>query len=116
MQRAVAEYESYLEQRFSRIHNQIRNIRSKLPNHILSMTVGEMQELLEKKTIKTFEELNKLNTKNNAAMAEPANSRQNATLTNRALSVRPASRTDDGMYIFDKTKACILNWYICGFH
>lgn len=101
MQRALTEYESYLEQRFSRIHNQIRNIRSKLPNHILSMTVGEMQELLEKQGIKTFDELNELNTKNNAALAEPTSNRQNATLVNRtALSARPASRTDDGTYIY----------------
>lgn len=112
MHMALAEYENFLEQKFSRIHNHIKNMRSKMPDHILSMNFGEMQELLEKHNVKTYDQLNELSAKNNAPVAEVPNNRSNATFSNR--SARPVSRTDDGMYILVLYNNLCLNGLFVG--
>lgn len=77
------------EQRFSKIQDHIQNIRSKLAPHILSITMGKLQEYYDKGT-KTFEKISEIHAQNNI----PVPSMNNTTIGGR--STRAASRIDDG--------------------
>lgn len=85
----MTEFEYMQDQTFGKILENIQNIRSKLAPHILSLTVGEMQNLLTE-NVRTFEQYNEIHAQNNRPLGG-----SNSTILG-SRSVRAASRNDDG--------------------
>lgn len=94
MEKSLTEFEIHQADKWGTIQRSIQNLRSKLPQHILNMTVGEMEELLNQ-GVKTFDQVNEIYSQAGASAANLTHAHTiNASVFNS--SARPVSRTDDG--------------------
>lgn len=81
------------QQKWDQIRNHIKNIRSKLSDEVLSMTMNEMDDLLQNHAVKNYAQAQGFQSRHNNPLLNITNTTMNSILCN---SVRKTSRTDDG--------------------
>lgn len=79
------------EQKWNRIRNNLKNIKSKLPAQVLAMTWGELEELCDQ-GCKNYDDVQTHFNKTSGALANITNTVNNVS----HMSAKAASRTDDG--------------------
>lgn len=84
------------QQKWDQIRNHIKNIRSKLSDEVLSMTMNEMDDLLQNHAVKNYAQAQGFQSRYNNPLLNITNTTMNSILCN---SVRKTSRTDDGKSI-----------------
>lgn len=90
MNNLIQEYRFQIKQKWKRIEDHLKNIKTKLSPQVLSLTIGELDELLGQ-GIKTYLDVQEHITKSSGPLAN---------ITNQTLNsihhTSKASRTDDG--------------------